>query len=191
MAAPCGNRSSRRRPTNNRSASRSARRGLPDAAPSPRCRIARARPPAPPRASPRDADRDRCRNRMRKRIDVGNRTAQCRLIACHRACSRFRRGHAAIRIAACRILQTSPGIVTTCLLLFKCRATLPIRGSFTCRHHAASHPDDPALLPDRRPDRDHHAQPAGRLQLDRSFDRQESWSSSAPRSRRRTKSGCW
>ena len=37
----------------------------------------------------------------------------------------------------------------------------------------ASHPDDPALLPDRRPDRDHHAQPAGRLQLDRPFDRQE------------------
>ena len=43
----------------------------------------------------------------------------------------------------------------------------------------------------RRCDRHHHAQSADRLQLDQSVDRADSWSSSAPRSRPPTASGCW
>src|SRR5438132_2510849 len=48
-----------------------------------------------------------------------------------------------------RILQASPGIVTSCLLLFKCRATLPTPGPShmpPLDHADASLPDDPALL---------------------------------------------
>ena len=65
------------------------------------------------------------------------------------------------------------GIVTSCLLLFKYARPAPRRGFQmpTSAHRLPSRRSGAAQ--DRRPDRHDHAQPAGRLQLDRSFDRQK------------------
>src|SRR5579871_514855 len=65
MVALCGNRSNPRLRPSNKSANPSARRGPPGAAPSPRCRTARARPPAPPRAGSRDGDKGLPGNRAK------------------------------------------------------------------------------------------------------------------------------
>src|SRR5216684_3736386 len=84
--------------------------------------------------------------RVRKRINGGDRTVNCRIHACH-TCSRFlmlRCGYPFVRI-----LQPSPGIVTSSLLLFKCPGDLLDTGAFqmpTPAHSTASLSDDPALL---------------------------------------------
>src|SRR5260370_24845650 len=83
--------------------------------------------------------------RVRKRINGGDRTVNCRIHTCH-TCSRLlmlRCGHPFVRI-----LQPSPGLVTSSLLLFNSPAT-DLTGAFqmpTPAHSTTSLPDDPARL---------------------------------------------
>src|SRR3981189_1197611 len=79
---------------------------------------------------------------MRNRVDG----AQCYLVVRH-ITSRFRLLPCAAQPAG-RILQPPPGIVTSSLLLFKCRTPLDLRSFHMPTPDAAtaSLPDDPALL---------------------------------------------
>src|SRR3984893_17749625 len=147
MAVLYGNRSNPRLPTSNRSASRSARRGPPDAGPWSISRIARARPRGRPRAAPRGVDREF----VRKRIDGGGRTVDCR-IDTHCVCSRFRLLHCGDPAwPFSRSLQALPRIVTCPLLLSKylLAVGIPTARPFQMPspdQAASSLPDDPALL---------------------------------------------
>src|SRR3984893_10130102 len=109
MAVPCENRLSPPRPPSNRSASRSAHRGPPDAGPSSISRIAQATPPGRPRAASRAADRDRAGTHAQTdrcwRPDgrLSYPYSNC-LLPLPAVAMRW------FRLTVARILQTSPGL---------------------------------------------------------------------------------